>query len=184
MLIENREHHGEAGPVDAGRRTPGALLRGLGHQRLHLGEERAASLDRHRDAGAGDPAVVALDEEAGGVGDRGDAVGPEVEAADLVGRAEPVLDRTDHAQPAAGLALEAEHHVDEVLEHAGTGDRAVLGDVSDQHHGDAAGLGEPGQRGGDLLDLGDAARHALDARGADGLHGVDDQQRAGRPRCG
>ena len=126
-----------------------------------------------------------LDEQAGRVGDRGDAVGAEVEAADLVDRAEAVLHRPHHPEPRVAVALEVQHHVDEVLEHARAGDRAVLGDVADEHGGDVAGLGHPDQRGGDLLDLGDAAGDALDARGADGLDRVDDQQRrAAPPRCG
>ena len=54
---------------------------------------------------------------------------------------------------------------------------AVLGDVADQHGGDVAGLGDPDQGGRDLLDLGDAAGHALDPGRADGLHRVDHQQR-------
>ena len=50
----------------------------------------------------------------------------------------------------AALALEIEHRVDHVLEHARAGDGAVLGDVADQQHGDAAALGQLDQllRGG------------------------------------
>ena len=167
------------------RRTARALARRRRDQGLDLGEQRAAALHRHRDAGAGHRLVVVLDEEAGRVGDRGDAVGGQVEAADLVDRAEPVLHRADHPEPGVAVALEVEHHVDEVLEHPGAGDRAVLGDVADEHRGDVAGLGDPDQRGRDLLDLGDAAGDAVDARGADGLDGVDDEQRrAAPPRCG
>ena len=105
----------------------------------------------------------------------------EVEAADLVDRAEAVLHRADHPEPGVAVALEVEHHVDEVLEHPRAGDRAVLGDVADHDRGDVAGLGHPDQRGRDLLDLGDAAGHAVDVGGADGLHGVDDQQRRAGP---
>ena len=130
----------------------------------------------HADAGAGDRLVVPGDEQPGRVGDRDDALAGQVEAADLVDRAEPVLDRADHPQPGAALALEVQHHVDEVLEHPRAGDAAVLGDVPDQHGGDVLGLGHPDQRGRDLLDLGDAAGDAVDVGGADGLHGVDDQQ--------
>ena len=120
---------------------------------------------------------VVLDEEAGRVGRRPDALGGQVEAADLVDRAVAVLHRADHAEAGVAVALEVEDDVDEVLEHARAGDRAVLGHVADEHRGDVAGLGDPDQRGRDLLDLGDAAGHAVDAGGADGLHGVDHQQR-------
>ena len=38
----------------------------------------------------------------------------------------------------AAVALEGEHRVDHVLDHARAGDLAVLGDVADQDHGGAA----------------------------------------------
>ena len=101
----------------------GALGGRRGDQRLHLGEHRPAALEDDADAGAGDRLVVAGDEQPGGVGDRDDAVAGQVEAADLVDRAEAVLDRADHPQPRAALALELQHHVDEVLEHPRAGDR-------------------------------------------------------------
>ena len=150
--------------VEPGRRPPRALERRGGDQGLHLGQHRPAALHGDRHAGARDLAGLVLDEQAGRVGDRGDAVGAEVEAADLVDRAEPVLHRADHPEPGVAVALEVQHDVDEVLEHPRPGDRAVLGDVADEHGGDVAGLGHPDQRGRDLLDLGDATGHALDAR--------------------
>ena len=55
-----------------------------------------------------------------------------LEDADLVGRAEAVLDRAQDAELVAALALEVEHRVDHVLEHARAGDLPVLGDVADQ----------------------------------------------------
>ncbi len=112
----------------------------------------------------------------GGVGDGGDALGRQVEAAHLVHGAVAVLHRPDHPEPGVAVALEVEDHVHQVLEDAGPGDRAVLGHVADEHRGDVAGLGHADQGGRDLLDLGDATGHAVDARGADRLHGVDDHQ--------
>jgi hypothetical protein len=69
-----------------------------------------------------------------------------------------------------------QHHVDEVLQDAGAGDRAVLGDVADDHQGDVAQLGHPDEGRGDLLDLGDTAGDAVEVAGADRLDGVDDEQ--------
>ena len=164
VLLEHGEHHRHPGGVEPGRRTP----RPLGGGGVTSACTSASSGRRPSMVTAtqvpGDLLVVVLDEQAGRVGDRGDAVGGEVEAADLVDRAEAVLHRPDHPEPGVAVALEVEHHVDEVLEHPRAGDRAVLGDVADEHGGDVAGLGDPDQRGGDLLDLGDAAGHAVDAR--------------------
>ena len=45
------------------------------------------------------------------------------------------------AQRVAAVAVEREHGVDDVLEHARPGERALLGDVADEHRGAAALLG-------------------------------------------
>jgi hypothetical protein len=45
------------------------------------------------------------------------------------------------------VALEVDDGVDEVLEQAGPGELAVLGDVADEDDGDAGGLGEVDQFG-------------------------------------
>ena len=88
------------------------------------------------------------------VGEPDDADVGQVEAADLVGGAVAVLHRPHQPQPRVAVALELHDDVDEVLEHPRAGDRAVLGDVADEQHGDAARLGHLDQRGGDLADLG------------------------------
>ena len=48
-----------------------------------------------------------------------------LEDADLVGRAEAVLHRAQDAELVAALALEVEHGVDHVLDHARAGDLAL-----------------------------------------------------------
>ena len=70
----------------------------------------------------------------------------------------------------AALAFEIEHRVDHVLEHAGARDRAVLGDMADQQHGDAAPLGQFDEG----LGRGAHLRHGS-RRGIDGVepHGLD-----------
>jgi len=53
------------------------------------------------------------------------------------------------------VALELEHAVDEVLEHTGAGDRAVLRHVADQDRGDAVLLGHAQQTARGLAHLAD-----------------------------
>ena len=60
----------------------------------------------------------------------------------LVRRAEPVLQRAERAVRALALALELQHAVDEVLEHARARERALLRDVADEQHRGAGRLGE------------------------------------------
>ena len=96
-----------------------------------------------------------------------DAALVHLEAAHLVGRAEAVLQPAHQPQRGVFVALELQHHVDQVLQHPGPGHLAVLGDVADQDGGDAALLGHGDQRGGDRPDLGDPARHARRCPGAE-----------------
>ena len=81
----------------------------------------------------------------------------QVEAADLVGGAVPVLGGPQHAQARVPVALELADDVHEVLERARSGDRPVLGHVADQHDGHVPGLGGLDHRGADLPHLRDAA---------------------------
>ena len=60
-----------------------------------------------------------------------------LEDAELVRRAEAVLRRAQDAVRVVAVALELEHAVDEVLEHARAGDRAVLRHVADEDRRDA-----------------------------------------------
>ena len=59
------------------------------------------------------------------------------------------------------VTLEVEDDVDQVLHGARTGDRPLLGDVTDDDDGHATPLGHPYQRTGDLPHLGDPARGAV-----------------------
>ncbi len=81
------------------------------------------------------------------------------------------------------VALEIEHRVDDVLEHARAGDRALLGHVADEDHDDVALLGEPRQLRRAFAHLRDAARRGCQRLGVHGLDRVDDDdfgpQRAG-----
>ena len=169
--IDSRD---ESRPLTARRGLPIGDRR---HQRLHLADQRPAALERHRQAGAGRRRRYD-GRRTGRVGSVTSTMpsSAEVEAADLVDRAEAVLDRAQHAQPGVALALELQHDVDDVLERARPGDRAVLGDVADEQGRQVALLGDPHQRAGDRADLGDAAGDAVDLGAGDRLHRVDDQQ--------
>ena len=114
------------------------------------------------------------------VGHRAEAGVGHLEDADLVGRPEAVLDRAQDAQEAVAVALELQHGVDQVLEHPRPGDRAVLGDVADQHDGDVVAFGQPQQAVGRFAHLGDAARRRRQVGGVQRLHRVDDARRRAR----
>jgi len=74
------------------------------------------------------------------------------------------------------LALEGEHRVDHVLDHARAGDLPVLGDVPDQDQRRARALGEADQRRGGAAHLRHRAGRGFDRVGPHGLDRVDDHQ--------
>jgi hypothetical protein len=78
------------------------------------------------------------------------------------------------------FALEREHRVDHVLDHARAGDLAVLGDMPDQDHGGAGTLGEADQVLRRATHLRDGAGRGVDHVGPHGLDRVDDDQARGR----
>ena len=77
----------------------------------------------------------------GGVGHPDEPTVGHLEQAELARRPEAVLGGAQQAQGVVALALERQHGVDGMLELARAGERAVLGDVTDEDHGDAATLG-------------------------------------------
>jgi hypothetical protein len=100
-----------------------------------------------------------------------------VEDADLLRRAEAVLVRAQQPERVEAVALELQHDVDEVLEHARTRDRALLGHVADQHERGAVRLRGRREQRRALAHLRDRARRRLDALAAQRLHRVDQHER-------
>ena len=84
-----------------------------------------------------------------------------------------VVSGIDRNRLALVLALELQHAVDQVLEHARPGQCAVLRHVADEQHGDRARLGQPGDPVGDLSDLAHGAGRPAQLRGVERLHRVD-----------
>ena len=145
---------------------------GLRDERLDLEQDRPRPLERARDGRA----RLALDgaaEDLRRIGDADEPAAGHLEDAELVRRAEPVLRRAQDAVGVVAVALELEHAVDEVLEHARPGHRAVLRDVADEDRGDAGLLRDAQQPCGRLAHLRDRARRRAELRRVQRLHGVD-----------
>ena len=103
-------------------------------------------------------------EELGRVGHADEPRAGHLEDAELVRRAEAVLRRAQDAVRVVAVALELEHAVDEVLEHARAGDRAVLGHVADEDRRDARLLRDAQQPGRRLAHLARPSRAPSRAR--------------------
>ena len=147
-----------------------------GDQGLDLAQDGARAFDAGEDDRAGRRLLAPGKEQGRGVGDLGKPPARHLEDADLVRRAEAVLDRAQDAELVAALALEVEDRVDHVLDHAGAGDLAVLGDVSHQIDADPAPLGEGGELVRRRAHLRDRAGRAVDGVEPHGLDRIDDRK--------
>ena len=152
MAREDGDDHREALRVDA--RADAARHREVGRrdERLDLEQDRPRPLERAGDGGA-DLARQRLAEELRRIGHADEPVAGHLEDAELVRRAEAVLRRAQDAMRVVAVALELEHAVDEVLEHARAGDGAVLRHVADEDGRDARLLRDAQQAAGGLAHL-------------------------------
>ena len=108
-----------------------------------------------------------------------------LEDGELVRRAEPVLRRAQHPVGVVAVALELEHAVDEMLEHARARDRAVLRDVADEERRDAR-APSPTRRSRAAASRTCATEPGAEPMlgGVERLHGVDHaDRRAARARA-
>ena len=85
--LQHRQDHADPGRVQARRHPARRLRRGLADQGLHLGQERPPALQRDGHAGPRDRVAQPGQEQPARIGQLGQAVLAELEAADLVGRA-------------------------------------------------------------------------------------------------
>src|SRR5581483_8954241 len=98
--------------------------------------DRPRAFERASNGGAG-LAVDGAPEHFRRIGHADEAGARHLEDAELVRRTEAVLYRAQHAMCVVAVALELEHAVDEMLEYARAGDRAVLRHVADEDRRDA-----------------------------------------------
>ena len=153
MTGEDGDDHREALGVNPGRDPARHRQVRGGDQGLDLEQNRARPFERAGDRGA-DLAFRRATEELGRLGHADKTGAGHLEEAELVRRSEPVLGRPKDAVGVVAVALELEHAVDQVLEHARARDRAVLRDVPDQESRDLQLLRDSEEPSRGFTDLG------------------------------
>ena len=176
MGFQYRQHHGQPARVPADDGASWRAERGRRHQRLDFDQQRPRALDAGEHRGAGLAEIARGQEQFGRVGDFAQARARHLEHADLVGRAEAVFHRAQDAELVRAFALEGEHGVDHVLDHAGARDLPVFGDMADQDDGRARALGIADERLRAAAHLRHRAGRRFDHVGPHGLDRIDDDQ--------
>ena len=87
-----------------------------------------------------------------------------------------VLQRAQEPQRTVAITFQHEHGINEVLQRAWPGERAVLGDMADEQHGHPLVPGKGAQPGCRLAHLADRTRRAIELIDCHRLDRIDDQQ--------
>jgi len=140
VAVQHGQQHGQAVAVQADGQPPRAHAAAV-HQGLQLHQQRPRAFQGDEHAAARHRLGMGAQEDRARVGHALQALLGHREDADLVDRAESVLDRPHQPEAAVRVALEVQHRVDDVLQHARAGQRAFLRDVAHEHHRAAARLG-------------------------------------------
>ena len=147
-------------------------MRGV-DQGLHLDQQRPGALLRGHDAGARYLLRMLRQKQGRWVGHAAQAAVGHGEHAQLVDRAEAVLEGAHQAERRMRVALEIQHGIDDMLEHARAGQGAVLGDVPDHDDGDAGLLGQARELGGAFAHLRHRTRRRSELAAIERLDGID-----------
>src|SRR6266513_2143058 len=169
---EDGDDHRQALRVDPGRDPPRHREVGRRNEGLDLERDRPGSLQGAGHGGT-DLAFRAASGQLRGLWDADEPGTGHLEHSELVRRPEAVLHRTENPVRVVAVALELEHAVDEMLEHARTGDGAVLGHMADEEGGDVSLLRNPQESRRRLTNLRDRAGSGADLRRVERLHRVD-----------
>ncbi|MNN02734.1 hypothetical protein D3C81_1154020 [compost metagenome] len=158
MPVQHRQQQRQPVLLQAHRQPARVGHVGGVDQRLDLHQQRARALLRHQHARTGHGLLMLRQEQRRRVADAAQPALGHGEHAQLVDRAEAVLEGTDQPVRGMRIALEVQHRVDDMLQHARPGQAAFLGHVADQDDGDAAALGDARQLRRALAHLRDRAR--------------------------
>jgi hypothetical protein len=177
---QHRHEHREPCAVEAEGAAP---WRHSGHtgtgERLYLDHDRTLALHGGHHGRARYARAPVGEEQRRGIGHGEQAGAGHLEQPEFVGGTEAVLRRAQQPQRMVTIALELQHRVDDVFEHAWSGETAVLGDVTDEHDRDVALLGFVDEPLGATAHLTDAAGQRPESRVGHRLDRVDhDQLRA------
>ena len=142
-------------------------------ERLNLHQHGPRALASHERDAAGHRRRVSREEDRRRILDLAKALLAHHEEAHLVRGAETILDRAHDSKTAAEIALEIQHGVDHVLEHARTRERALLRHVTDEQRRHVVRLREAHELRGALAHLAHGARRRLQLLAEQRLDRID-----------
>jgi hypothetical protein len=138
FLLENRQQKRQSVTVDPHAGAPGLKPACGTDQCLQFDQKGARSFYRTNDNRSGHPFGAFRKKQLGRIGDFLKPRLLHFKNPHLIGRTVPVLHRTQQAKCVSPISFQIDDGVHQVLECTRTGDRAFLGDMSDQKDSDVS----------------------------------------------
>src|SRR5712692_2620000 len=140
MAVQHREQHREAVLLQT-HRQPARIggVRGI-DQGLDLHQQRPRSFLGHEHARSCDLLGMLRQKNRRRIGNRAKSPVGHREHAEFIDRSETILESADKPKALVRIAFEVQDRVYDVFHDARARDRALLGDVADEHHDRPAGL--------------------------------------------
>ena len=176
VAMQHRQQHRQPVLLQAYRYAARIGQRRRIHQRLHFHQQRARAFAGHHHAAARLRRAAAGEENRRRIRHFAQALVAHREHAQLVDRAEAVLERAQHPEAAAAVAFEIQHRIDHVFEHARAGDAALFRDVTNEEDRGAGFLRVTDETRGAFAHLADRPRRRGQRFGPQRLHRIGDQQ--------
>ena len=175
-FFQHGQQHGQTPQVEAGGGPLGRTVDRGAHQGLGLDEHGTAALQGGGDGAATEDLLPLAEQDLAGVFYRMEAIGAHLVDAHFISTSEAVLQGAQDAVGVLAVALELEDGVHHVLQQFRPGDLSLLGDMSDEEHGDAGFLSQGHEVGGRLPDLGDGTGHGIQMGRGERLDGIEHHQ--------
>ncbi len=175
MAVQHRQQHRQPVLFEAKCDPPWIGQRALIDQGLHLDQQRPGTFPGDQDATARDLLFVAREKDRRRITDLAQPLVGHRKHPQFVDRAEAILDRANQTKRTSALALEVEHGVDHVLEHARAGQRAFFRHMPHQKQRRPGLLGKAHKARSGLTHLGHRTWRGLQRLGVEGLDGIEYQ---------
>ena len=154
-------------------------------QRLDLDQQWPGTFLGDQHAGAGNIGTMLRQEDRRGIAHPFQTAVGHRKNTDLVDRAVTVLDRSDQTKTRVRVSLEIKHRVNDVLEHAWTGQGTLLGHMANQDYRDAGLFRQARELRSAFTDLRDRSRCRAQLLGPQRLDRIDYRHlRLRRPQGG
>src|SRR5579859_429212 len=175
-LLQHRQQQLQPAQVEPAHRPLRRAIYRLGHQRLHLDQQRPQPFDRRGNGNTTQLLLPLRDQQLTRIADTPHAALGHFIDPQLSRTAKTILQRPEDAIGIMTVTLELQNSIDHMLEYFRTRNASILGNMTDQKHRRIGLLCKTLEFGRAFPDLADTARGGFDVGRLQGLDGIHDHQ--------